>query len=210
MVSKLDSILKSRLYLWKTQGKYKVFPDNLLIYRDSVSEGQYATIIDTELPLLRKACAELYLPLDTKKGLPYITIIIVGKRHYTRFYPTTASDADRSSNPKNGIVVDRGVTKARNWDFFLQSYTALQGTTQPAYYYIVLDEIFAKRRVPPPFQNVADVLEDLTHSMCYLFGRATKVISICPPAYYADIMCERARYYLSRLFNTITPLGTPA
>lgn len=210
MVSELDSMLKSRLHLWKTQGKHKAFPENLLVYRDGVSEGQYATVLEIELPLLRKACAELYPPPDTKKGLPHITIIIVGKRHHTRFYPTTVSDADRSSNPKNGTVVDRAVTEARNWDFFLQSHTALQGTARPAHYYIVFDEIFAKRKVPPPHQNVADMVEDLTHSMCYLFGRATKAVSICPPAYYADIVCERARCYLSGLFDMPTPLGTPA
>ncbi|KAL9010648.1 MAG: hypothetical protein Q9173_004437 [Seirophora scorigena] len=210
MVSELDSMLKSRLHLWKTQGKHKTFPDNLLVYRDGVSEGQYSSVLDEELPLLRKACAELYPPPDTKKGLPRITIIIVGKRHHTRFYPTSASDADRSSNPQNGTVVDRGVTEARNWDFFLQSHTALQGTARPAHYYIVLDEIFTKQKIIPPFQNVADVLEDLTHSMCYLFGRATKAVSICPPAYYADIVCERARCYLSGLFDMSTPSATPA
>ena len=210
MVSELDSMLKSRLHLWKTQGLHYNFPENLLVYRDGVSEGQYATVIDAELPLLRKACAELYPPADTKKGLPHITIIIVGKRHHTRFYPTTVRDADRSSNPKNGTVVDRGVTEARNWDFFLQSHTALSGTARPAHYYIVLDEIFAKEKAAAPFQNAADVLEELTHSMCYLFGRATKAVSICPPAYYADLVCERARCYLSGLFNGIPPPGTPA
>ena len=210
MVSELDSMLKSRLHLWKTQGKHKALPENLLIYRDGVSEGQYSKVLDTELPLLRKACTELYPPLDTKKGLPHITIVIVGKRHHTRFYPTNAGDADRSSNPKNGTIVDRGVTEARNWDFFLQSHTALQGTARPAHYYVVLDEIFAKRKISPPFQTVADVLEDLTHSMCYLFGRATKAVSICPPAYYADIVCERARCYLSGLFDMLTPSVTPA
>jgi len=77
-------------------------------------------------------------------------------------------------------------------------------------YYIVLDEIFTERKVAPPHQNAADVLEDLTHSMCYLFGRATKAVSICPPAYYADIICERARCYLSGLFDMATPSATPA
>ncbi len=210
MVAELDSMLISRLKLWKTQGKHNAFPDNILVYRDGVSEGQYATVLDTELPLLRKACALTYPPPDTKRGLPHITIVVVGKRHHTRFYPTAAGDADRSANPKNGTVVDRGVTEARNWDFFLQSHTALQGTARPAHYYIVLDEIFAKRKVAPPLQNVADVLEDLTHSMCYLFGRATKAVSICPPAYYADIVCERARCYLSGYFDMLTPSGTPA
>ena len=210
MVTDLESMLKSRLHLWKTQGKHKVFPENLLVFRDGVSEGQYTTVINTELPLLRRACAELYPALDTKKDLPHITIVIVGKRHHTRFYPTATSDADNSSNPKNGTVVDRGVTEARNWDFFLQSHTALQGTARPAHYYIVHDEIFARRKVPPPFQSVANVLEDLVHSMCYLFGRATKAVSICPPAYYADIVCERARCYLAGLFDMATPLGSPA
>lgn len=201
MVSDLDNMLKSRLELWRKLGKHKVYPENLLIYRDGVSEGQYDLVLQNELPLLRKACEDLYPPADTKKGLPNITIIIFGKRHHTRFYPTAANDADRSSNPKNGTVVDRGVTEANNWDFFMQAHTALQGTARPAHYYIVLDEIFTKRKAQPPNQNVADVLEDLTHSMYYLCGRATKAVSICPPAYYADIICERARCYLSDLFD---------
>ncbi len=54
------------------------------------------------------------------------------------------------------------------------------------------------------------MLEDLIYSIYYLFSRATKAINIYPPAYYIDIIYERARYYLSRLFNTITPSGTPA
>src|SRR5579859_159579 len=64
-------------------------------------------------------------------------------------------------------------------------------------------------RYRPPFQNAADALEDLTHNMCYLFGRATKAVSICPAAYYADLVCERARCYLSKLFDA-TPGATPA
>lgn len=210
MVSELGSMLKSRLHLWKSQGKHTAFPENILVYRDGVSEGQYATVLNIELPQLRTACDELYPPSDRKKGLPKITIIIVGKRHHSRFYPTTAHNADSNGNPKCGTVVDRGVTEARNWDFFLQSHAAIQGTARPAHYFIVLDEIFAKRAVPHGFQNVADVLEDLTLSMCYLFGRATKSVSICPPAYYADIVCERARCYLAGLFDMATPSGTPA
>ena len=37
-----------------------------------------------------------------------------------------------------------------------------------------------------------------THNLCYLFGRATKAVSICPPAYYADLLCERGRCYLQK------------
>lgn len=49
MVSELDSMLESRLNLWKSQGNHAAFPENLLVYRDGVSEGQYATVLEAEL-----------------------------------------------------------------------------------------------------------------------------------------------------------------
>lgn len=85
-----------------------------------------------------------------------------------------------------------------NWDFFLQAHTCFQGTVKLAHYYVVLDKIFGKGNLKKhPFPNAADALEELTHNMCYLSARATKAVSICPPAYYADSACERARCYLS-------------
>ncbi|KAI9850709.1 MAG: hypothetical protein M1838_005200 [Thelocarpon superellum] len=210
MVSDLAAMFKSRLLLWRT--KNRAPPDNVLVYRDGVSEGQYETVLREELPLLRAGCKGIYPPDAVKKGLPRISIIVVGKRHHTRFYPMKEDDADRSSNPKNGTVVDRGVTEARNWDFFLQAHAGLQGTARPAHYFIVHDEIFGHRNPNPKTgtTTVADELEQLTHNMCYLFGRATKAVSICPPAYYADLVCERARCYLSRLYNAESAAGTPA
>lgn len=209
-VSSLTSMLKTRLNLWGA--KNKQLPENILIYRDGVSEGQYEMVLRDELPKLREACEEVYPGPDLKKGLPHMAIIVVGKRHHTRFFPTNDSDrvTDKTGNPINGTVVDRHVTEARNWDFFLQAHNALQGTARPAHYFIVLDEIFTSRKLPPGFPNHADVLEDLTHNMCYLFGRATKAVSICPPAYYADLVCERARCYLSGHYDMATPIQTPA
>ncbi|KAL8294351.1 hypothetical protein RB597_007939 [Gaeumannomyces tritici] len=209
MVSSLSEMLKSRLRLWKDPkyGKHAALPENILVYRDGVSEGQYQIVLDEEVPLLRKACQEVYPPADQKKGLPRLTVIVVGKRHHTRFYATREGEADKSSNPKAGTVVDRGVTEARSWDFFLQAHTALQGTARPAHYFVILDEIFRTRyakSVPPPYNNISDVVEALTQSLCYTYGRATKAVSICTPAYYADLACERARQYLSGVFDTPT------
>lgn len=204
MVSSITEMLKSRLRLWKELGSHTSFPENILIYRDGVSEGQYQTVIDSELPLLRAACAEVYAPVEKKEGLPRLTIIIVSKRHHTRFYPSTPQDADRFSNNPAGTVVDRGVTESGAWDFYLQSHTAIQGTARPAHYFVVLDEIFRSRYprgVPLPHRNVADVVESLSQALCYTYGRATKAVSICAPVYYADILCERARVYLKDVFD---------
>ncbi|KAI1325808.1 ribonuclease H-like domain-containing protein [Xylariaceae sp. FL0255] len=206
MVADLDEMFKSRLLLWRE--KNKSLPENILVYRDGVSEGQYKLVLEKELPALRSACMAVYPGPDTKAGKPKITIIIVGKRHNTRFYPTKKEDADRGGNPMNGTVVDRGVTEARNWDFFLQAHAAIQGTARPAHYYVVHDEIFRNMPPSPQFPTATDALEDLTHNMCYLFGRATKAVSICPPAYYADLVCERARLYLKDFFDP-SPLSSP-
>lgn len=40
--------------------------------------------------------------------------------------------------------------------------------------------------------------------MSYLFGRATKAVGVCTPAYYADILCTRARAYIFALRNKET------
>ncbi|EXJ96083.1 hypothetical protein A1O1_01209 [Capronia coronata CBS 617.96] len=195
MVSELKGLMKSRLCLWRDHNKGEL-PSQILLYRDGVSEGQYHQVLELELPQIRAACSEIYPANQFERGTPRITIIVVGKRHHTRFYPTTESQCDRTGNPQNGTVVDRGVTEARNWDFFMQAHTAIKGTARPAHYFVAYDEIFQDRAVQKPLKNAADCVEDLTHNMCYLFGRATKAVSICPPAYYSDLVCDRARKYL--------------
>lgn len=201
MVGDLEGMLKVRLQLWKTLGNHQSFPENLLIYRDGVSEDQYKMVLNEELPQFTRACRELYPAPDTKRQIPRITIVIVGKRHHTRFFASAENEADKKSNTRNGTVVDRGVTESRSWDFFLQSHSAIMGTPRPAHYCVIMDQIFTKRTVPSHLTNVADVIEELTHNMSHLYGRATKAVSVCPPAYYADLVCDRARRYLSALFD---------
>lgn len=194
MVSALKELFKSRLQVWSNRNS-KQLPENIIIYRDGVSEGQYQTVLESELPLIRQACSEMYPP----KVQPALSIIIVGKRHHTRFYPTKEADMDEKNggNCKPGTIVDRGVTEVRFWHFYLQAHAAIKGTARPAHYYVILDEVFRYKIKAAP----ADALEELTHNMCHLFGRATRAVSICPPAYYADLVCERARCYLSRVFD---------
>jgi eukaryotic translation initiation factor 2C len=66
----------------------QLFLRTFLIYCDGVSEGQYDMVLSQELPQLRKACQDVYLAPDTKKGLLRFTVVICGKRYKTRFYPT--------------------------------------------------------------------------------------------------------------------------
>ncbi|KAK0371987.1 RNA interference and gene silencing protein, partial [Colletotrichum limetticola] len=197
----LTAHFKSRLLLWRQRNQNKL-PEFIVIYRDGVSESQFTQVLEVELPMMRKACDQLYPP----KQRPKLAIIVSVKRHQTRFYPASEQNMDtKSRNIKNGTVVDRGVTQARTWDFFLTAHTALKGTARPAHYTVIMDEIFREKY---GVGASADQLEKLTHNICYLFGRATKAVSICPPAYYADIVCERARLHRPHLFNVSDAAST--
>ncbi|KAI1416524.1 Piwi-domain-containing protein [Hypoxylon sp. FL1857] len=195
-VEMLDETLRERfagrLKLWSRHNGGRL-PENIIIFRDGVSEGQFEQVLDKELPLIREACNNTY----PAKQKPKISIIVSVKRHQTRFYPTDPNHMTKSRNIKNGTVVDRGVTQATVWDFFLTAHQALQGTARPAHYTVLLDEVFRQTLG----SEAANGLENLTHEMCYLFGRATKAVSICPPAYYADIVCTRQRVYVADYFD---------
>ena len=209
----LDAMLRRNLGLWKTKGRNPDLPENIVIYRDGVAEYQYDMVLSKELPQMRKAFAALY----PAKKQPRVTIIVVGKRHHTRFYPTSADKADRTGNPKAGTVVDRGITLHRSWDFYLQAHAAIKGTARPAHYYVLLDQVFC-RHTRGNTRNVADDIQVFTMALSHTFGRATKAISVCTPARLADIACDRGRAYLASVFeagsdgastSTVEPLLGP-
>jgi len=196
MVTNLDKMIWERLTLFL--GKNKTLPKRILVYRDGVSEGQFNTVVAEELPAIQRACVKFNKPQSPYK--PKLTIVICGKRHHTRFYPTEEANADQNGNPRPGTVVDRGITSIYNFDFFLQAHGGLQGTTRPTHYYLVHDDIGFR----------ADEIQVLTNSVSYLFSRATKAVSLVSPAYYADLACERGRCYLHKLLQGISSSGGSA
>jgi eukaryotic translation initiation factor 2C len=189
----LKEMVKERLEVWRKANDGQL-PKKILLYRDGVSEGQYKLVLDQELPHFEAAFLELY---GAKPKWPKMAVIVVGKRHHTRFYPTSEEEADYNSqkqmgslNTKPGTVVDRGITGTTYHEFYLQAHQGLQGTVRPGHYVVIKDDIGFN----------ANSLEQITHSLCYLFGRAPKAVSYVPPAYYADILATRGRAYL---YNTL-------
>ena len=193
LIDHLEEMMVSRLQVWHSTNGGKL-PDRIIIYRDGVSEGQYGLVLQSELPKLEAACAKIY-----RNGkVPPISLVIVGKRHHTRFFPADTTDRSvvdtKTGNPKGGTVVDSGITEPRLWDFYLQSHTAIKGTAKPAHYVVLHDQIF-RETAKAINQNAADLLQDFTNALCYTFGRTTRPVSICAPAYYADMACTRARLH---------------
>lgn len=190
----------SLLRAWKIKSansKKKAF--NVVIYRDGVSESQFDQILEREVPKIRQAYKEVF-----PSTLLKITLVVAIKRHTTRFFPKSPRDGDSKGNIKPGTVVDNGVTQPKYWEFFLAAHSALKGTAKPTRYVVVLDEIFEKTYKLYPVMKHSAQLEKFTHDVSYLFGRATNAVSVCTPAYYADILCTRARAYMAALANPST------
>lgn len=183
MIADLDEMSKSILTLYmryrgavEKKTGLSAAPKRIIFYRDGVSEGQFKQVLDLELPLLKKACAELRIE-------PKITIIVVGKRHHVRFFPVNDRDGDKSGNCPAGTVVDREIAHPTEFDFYLQSHGGLLGTSRPAHYSVLYDENGFS----------ADALQSLSFALCHVYARSTRSVSIPAPVYYADIVCSRAK-----------------
>jgi eukaryotic translation initiation factor 2C len=71
-------------------------------------------------------------------------------------------------------------------EFYLNSHTAIQGTSKPTKYTLVYDEIGFK----------LGELELMSYWLCYLYVRCTKSVSIVTPAYYAHWAAKRGKNIL--------------
>lgn len=147
-------------------------------------KGQYDQVLEHELSQIFQAFATI----DPKnpKYRPLLSIIVCSKRHHTQFFPTNSEHADRSGNTRAGTVVDKGVTSVGGFDFYLQAHAGLQGSVKPTHYVVLYDESAL----------TADEIQQGVHTASYLYARATKAVSLVPPAYYADIACEHARNWI--------------
>jgi eukaryotic translation initiation factor 2C len=140
-----------RLQAWAAKNDNKL-PTNILFYRDGVSQSQYDALLasgdstkpDGEVRAIELAFTEALQVINGPVTKPKITLIVVGKRHNTRFFPAHVNqqvNPGRNGNLKAGHLIDSDVTLVNEGNikhnFFLQSHTAIQGTARTAHYVVL-------------------------------------------------------------------------
>ncbi|KAF2297280.1 hypothetical protein GH714_020618 [Hevea brasiliensis] len=128
------------LDFYNSSGKRK--PEQIIIFRDGVSESQFNQVLNIELDQIIEACKFL-----DEKWNPKFVVIVAQKNHHTKFF-----------QPGSPIM------------FHL-------GTTRPTHYHVLLDEVGFS----------ADDLQDLVHSLSYVYQRSTTAISVVAPICYAHL-----------------------
>lgn len=94
-------------------------PKRIIFYRDGVDYGQFRKVVDYEIKALKEACEELNIQAK-------ITMIIVQKRHHTRFFAINKQEATKSGNIPSGTVIDTTITNKNQFDFYLCSHQAIK------------------------------------------------------------------------------------
>ncbi|KAG8898543.1 hypothetical protein FRB99_007374 [Tulasnella sp. 403] len=173
-------VMKYMAYRREKEQKSNPAPRRILLYRDGISEGEFKECKKKEVECIKKACDRAGI-----NPIPGITFVVVRKGHHVRFFPQNGTDRDRSGNVRAGLVVDREIVSPVEFDFYLQSHGGLKGTSRSSLYNVIHDD----NRFTP------DALQTMTNALCYVYARATRSVSIVPPAYYADLVAFRAKHH---------------
>lgn len=117
--------------------RWKRIADELVasVSRDGVSESQFQQVLETELMAFKRALRGLERPDSTYN--PKVTLIVVQKRHHTRFFPTSGGGNVKPGNARMWLSVFR---RGRSSDFvghceicrsslnwFLPAFVLMQG-----------------------------------------------------------------------------------
>lgn len=178
MISDFENIVREQLNFYKA--KNNRYPQKILYFRDGVSEGQFQELMHVELQAMKRAVASLKLKCN-------ITLVVVQKRHHTRFFPGKSGIGDRkNNNVPAGTIVDTDITFPNETQYYLVSHQSIQGVAKPTKYVVLHDD-----------NNInMDDLQALTFNLCHLFTRCNRSVSYPAPTYYAHLAAYRGRVYI--------------
>ncbi|KAJ4830357.1 Protein argonaute 16 [Turnera subulata] len=170
-----DGIMRELLVdFYQTSKGHK--PKQIIVFRDGVSESQFNQVLNIELEQIIKAYQHL-----GEVEIPKFTVIVAQKNHHTKLF--------HSSGPENvppGTVVDTKIVHPRNYDFYMCAHAGMIGTSRPAHYHVLLDEIGFS----------PDDLQNLVHSLSYVYQRSTTAISIVAPICYAHLAAAQVGQFM--------------
>lgn len=155
------------------------YPEQVIVYRDGVGDGQFKWVLDSEMPQIKRV-------MNQKQPSMKLTVIIVQKRIHLRMFDYTPDHKkgqptpDRHPHARNvpsGTVMDRGCVSASSYDFYLVNQNVREncGTVTPTHYHVLVDEI----NLPPLH------LQRLTFCLGHLYYNWSGAIRVPAPCQYA-------------------------
>ncbi|KAF8732595.1 argonaute family, partial [Rhizoctonia solani] len=109
--------LIGRHFWWKNnqEGRAQPFPERITYYRAGIADNEVAQLLSIELPAIQGVYPKGNSPMISTKDASAackrhniqtkVTVVLVGKQHHTRFFPTHGM-VDSTGNCPAGTVVD--------------------------------------------------------------------------------------------------------
>ncbi|CAH1444767.1 unnamed protein product [Lactuca virosa] len=185
-----DDGIMSELLLEFYQTSNQRKPTQIIVFRDGVSESQFSQVLNFELDQMIKAYQYL-----GEVDVPKFTVIIAQKNHHTKLFQANAPE-----NVPSGTVVDSKIVHPRNYDFYMCAQSGMIGTSRPAHYHVLLDEIGFS----------PDHLQNLIFSLSYVYQRSSSATSIVAPVSYAHLAAQQVGQFIKfdDLAESISSVGS--
>ncbi|KAG8496474.1 hypothetical protein CXB51_009164 [Gossypium anomalum] len=157
-----DGIMKEALLdFYTSSGKRKL--DQIIIFRDGVSESQFNQV----LIKLSRLVSSL-----TRSGTLKIVGYYCTKNHHTKFFQQGSPD-----NVLHGTIIDNKVCHPKNNNFYLGTHARIIRITRQTHYHVLLDQA----------RFLADDLQEFVHYLSYMYQRSTTTIFVLAPIFYAHL-----------------------
>lgn len=100
-------------------------------------------VVADEISQIKKGC--IAAGKRSRKGnswTPTITVLVVGKRHHTRFLPINGPRNYKGEelNLRAGLVIDHTVVHPGQLNFYLQSHDSPLGTARSVHYVVIQND----------------------------------------------------------------------
>ncbi|CAN7033672.1 unnamed protein product [Brassica oleracea var. botrytis] len=141
-------------------------PEHIIIFRDGVSESKFNQVLNIELDQMMKACKFV-----EENWEPKFTVIIAQEP------PHQVLPGWRPWQCSSSATLQHFVHSFLE-NFIIRGETSkVNGTTRPTHYHVLYDEIGFS----------TDDLQELVHSLSYVYQRSTTAISVVAPVCYAHL-----------------------
>ncbi|KAK5802885.1 hypothetical protein PVK06_030513 [Gossypium arboreum] len=158
--------MEALLDFYTSLGKTK--PDQIIIFRDGVSESQFNQVL---IKLLRLASSL------TRSGTLKIVVTVVQKTIIPSFFFQQGSP----DNVLHGTAIENKVCHPKNNDFYLGTHAGMIGITRKAHYHVLLDQAGFS----------ADDLQEFVHSLSFMYQRSTTAIFVVAPICYSHLAASQ-------------------
>ncbi|KAK5979608.1 Piwi domain protein [Trichostrongylus colubriformis] len=163
--------------LTKFRSATSIAPRHIVLYFSGISEGQFSLVTDTYMRAINTGITSL-----SPSYRPSVTALAVSKDHNERIYKSNISgNRANEQNIPPGTVVDTKIVSPVINEFFLNAHSAFQGTAKTPKYSLLADD----SKIP------LDIIEGMTHGLCYLHEIVTSTVSVPVPLIVADRCAKR-------------------